>query len=428
MILKDIYYKSTAVALAGMMTFTLVGCGAEEGPEVPEVTSAEIVEETTTAPPELPEVVEEEPLSELVFDVATFDAIATVNNDQYFDRDPIRGLYVSGHVAGISSWLDSLIEIADKTEVNAFVIDVKADDGRITYDMDHPIVDEISADSNYIRDIEGVMDKLYEHDIFPIARIVTFKDPYLAKNKPEYAIKNNDGSLWYYDNVPWLNPYNRDTWDYVLDVAKDAAKKGFKEIQFDYIRFAAAHSLKNADFGDHNTEADREAIIHEFVAYAMEELEPYGVEVSADVFGTIITSEVDARMIGQDYVDMGRTLDILCPMVYPSHYGRGYYGLPSSEPPDLHPYTIIKGSMEDSNEVLQVIENPEDMPIVRPWLQAFTASYLGSGNYMSYGKAALRDQMQGAYDAGLEEWLLWDAAVTYDIGWFEPAIKEESND
>lgn len=424
MILKDIYHKSLSVLLTGTILVGLAGCGAEEITEEMATITPQVAEETTAAPE--PEAAEEV-VTELVYDYKTFDQVATVTNDSYFDRDPVRGIYVSGHVAGISSWMDSLIELADTTELNAFVIDVKADDGRITYDMDIPIVDEVGADTNYIRDIDGLMDKLYEHDILPIARIVTFKDPYLAKNKPEFAIKNKDGSLWYYDKVPWLNPYNKDTWDYVLDVAKDAAKMGFKEIQFDYIRFAASHSLKNADFGGHNTEDDREAIIHEFVAYAMQELKPYGVEVSADVFGTIITSDVDARMIGQDYVDMGRTLDILCPMVYPSHYGFGFYGTPAGKHSDLYPYKIIKGSMDDSTKVLSVIEDPRDRPIVRPWLQAFTASYLGTGNYMTYGKEAIRDQIQATYDAGLEEWLLWHAGVKYNSSYLLPATTQEED-
>lgn len=264
------------------------------------------------------------------------------------------------------------------------------------------------------------MDKLYEHDIYPIARIVTFKDPYLAKNKQEYAIKNKDGSLWYYKKVPWLNPYNTDTWDYVLDVAKDAAKRGFKEIQFDYIRFEATKTLNNASFGGLEAGRDRKAIILEFVEYAMEELKPYGVEVSADVFGTVITSDFDAKIIGQDYVGMSRELDVICPMIYPSHYGYGFYGTPAGQHSDLYPYRIIKGSMEDSNEELSVIPEGENKATVRPWLQAFTASYLGAGNYKVYGKEAIREQIQATYDAGLEEWILWHAGVRYNDGYLLP--------
>ncbi len=233
------------------------------------------------------------------------------------------------------------------------------------------------------------MDKLYEHDIFPIARIVTFKDPYLAANKTEYAIKNKDGSLWTYNRVPWLNPYNKDTWKYVIDVAKEAARVGFKEIQFDYIRFEATKELNYVDFGGLDT-VTREEIILEFLDYANAELKPLGVEITADVFGIVINSEVDAKVIGQDYVEMAKRLDAICPMVYPSHYGYGFFGIPKGQHSDLYPYKTIYGSMEDSNEELAVIPEGEHVATVRPWLQAFTASYLGTGNYMTYGREAIR--------------------------------------
>jgi len=418
----DLKYKWHHLVIAGVLSIALSGCVSEP-----------VVEEVLLIPPVEVEVLVEEPLAEpevlgieetivteVLVDYTTFDSVSAMNTDTYFDREPIKGIYVSGHVAGISSRMDALIELADTTEINAFVIDVKADEGRITYDVDIAAVDEIGADTNYIKDIDGLMDKLYDHDIYPIARIVTFKDPYLAKNKPEYAIKNQDGSLWYYKNVPWLNPYNKESWDYVLDVAKDAAKKGFKEIQFDYIRFEATSTLKNANFDGLENGLDRKDIILEFVEYAMEELKPYGVEVSADVFGTVITSDVDATIIGQDYVRMSNVLDVICPMVYPSHYGYGFYGTPSGQHSDLYPYRIIKGSMDDSTKELDKIPEGEKSAVVRPWLQAFTASYLGSGNYMVYGKEAIRDQIEATYDAGLEEWILWHAGVRYNDSYLLP--------
>ncbi len=410
-------YRWRLVLGTSVLAFAMTGCGAgdEEEKSVAVETVSEVAEETTLAPePIEPEVVEQ-PVTELIYDYTTFDSITPMSSDSYFEREAIRGVYVSGYVAGISARMDALIELADETEINAFVIDVKDDDGHVSYPTDIEAVNEIGAGTKHIRDIDGLMDKLYEHDIYPIARIVTFKDPFLAKNKHEYAIKNADGSLWYYKKVPWLNPYNRDTWDYVLDIAKDAAKKGFKEIQFDYIRFEATSSLKNASFDGLDVGLDRKEIIFEFVQYAMDELEPYGVEVSADVFGTVITSDYDAKIIGQDYVKMATELDVICPMVYPSHYGFGFYGTPAGQHSDLYPYRIIKGSMEDSNEELAIIPEGEHKAIVRPWLQAFTASYLGSGNYMVYGKEAIREQIQGAYDAGLEEWILWHEDFFYHL-------------
>jgi hypothetical protein len=335
------------------------------------------------------------------------------NYDLYYKREPIKGLFVNASAAGSEERLSYLIDIANDTEINSFVIDIKEDGGRLTYDMNVPLADEIGAEHRYIRDIDVLMNKLYDNNIYPIARIVVFKDPYLSKNKIDYAIKNKDGSLWKYKNISWLNPYNEDTWEYVLDVAKEAVKVGFKEIQFDYIRFEATSYLKNADFGEiEKTETRREAIL-KFLDYAMKELEPYDVEVSADVFGTIITSEVDSRNIGQEYMEMAKRLDVICPMVYPSHYGFGFFGIPRNKHSDLYPYETIFGSMNESNKRYNDQKGVK-LAVVRPWLQAFTASYLRSPNYKIYDKDAIRAQIKATYDAGLEEWLLWHAGSKYD--------------
>ncbi|MDA3847535.1 MAG: putative glycoside hydrolase [Vallitaleaceae bacterium] len=325
---------------------------------------------------------------------------------------PIKGIYLSGYTAGTETSRDSMIEFADTTEINAFVIDVKNDDGFILFDTDIAVADEIGSERGHMRDITAVMDDLYAHDIYPIARIVAFKDPYLSSKLTDYAIKNQDGSLFKYHGVSWMNPYSMDAWIYIVDIAKAAAEAGFKEVQFDYIRFEATSSLNNADFGDIDPDVTRKDIIVSFLEYASTELAPYDIKISADVFGTIITSEVDARTIGQDYYRMSEYLDVICPMVYPSHYAKGSYG---TAYPDKEPYTIIYGSMTDSNEVLGDLVTNEDI-IVRPWLQAFTASYLKTPNYMVYDGDAIRAQIQATYDAGLEEWILWKASNTYSTG------------
>jgi hypothetical protein len=269
------------------------------------------------------------------------------------------------------------------------------------------------------------MERLYSHDIYPIARIVAFKDPFVAERKPEYAIKKKDGSLWKYKNTPWLDPYNKDTWKYIIDVSKEAAKIGFKEIQFDYIRFEATSTLAEADFQGKDVLQTREEVILEFLEYAKEELKPYGVKVSADVFGTVITSSKDAATIGQDYVEMSKVVDVICPMIYPSHYGFGFYNTPKGEHSDLYPYRIIHGSMMDSADKLTQIPEGDHKAVVRPWLQAFTASYLGRGNYKTYDAAAIREQIQATYDAGLEEWILWHAGVKYNAAGLLPIEQEE---
>lgn len=346
-------------------------------------------------------------------DLTDFMKVNDATDVDYSVRKPIKGIFLTANTAGIASSLDNLINLANETEINAFVIDVKNDFGNVTYDMNLPMVDQIGAEYHAIKDIDAVMDKLYDNNIYPIARIVAFKDPYLSSHVTDYAIKNKDGSLFKYKDISWISPYNEDAWKYIVDIAKEAAKSGFKEIQFDYIRFEATHSLEQADFGTVDSTENRMEVIVRFIEYAQKELEPYDVVVSADVFGTIIVSDIDAKMIGQNYLEMAKRLDVICPMVYPSHYGRGYYGVPASKSPDFYPYEIIYGSMMDSNKVLSNISEGENKPIVRPWLQAFTASYLGSGNYMTYDGNAIKKQIQAVNDAGLEEWLLWNSGNRY---------------
>lgn len=336
--------------------------------------------------------------------------------DYKLHKEPlkIKGIYISGNRAG-SEGIDELIELCKRTEINAMVIDVKSDDGYVTFAMDNPVVEEfgIIPSSVPIKDIETLMKKLYANNIYPIARIVTFKDSTIKEKHPEYMLKNKDGTF-YESNEPggqkatWLNPYNKDVWDYILTISQEAAVVGFKEIQFDYIRFHERAHVDQVDFGPGSIGKEKTQIISEFTKYITEQLHQKGVYVSADVFGAIITSEIDAKIVGQNYAEMAKYLDYICPMVYPSHYADGSFGV---DHPDLDPYQIILGSMEASNTQLKVIKEGEHRAIVRPWLQDFTAKWIPV--HQEYGAKELRDQIQGVYGAGLEEWLLWNASNRY---------------
>lgn len=402
--------KYSAMMLGAFCLTQLVGCAGTVG---------QVEQETTTQEEKLPLTeVQEVVIQDTVYAFSSYVEQPDIDYSIYEKRDPIKGLYVTAHTAA-SKRMDDIIEIANTTEVNAVVIDVKSDDGWVTIDTDNALATEIGSDTApTLKNARELIKKLKENDIYTIARIVCFKDPYLARNKQQYAIKNPDGSLWTYRGIPWLNPYETDTWSYIVDVAKTAAEVGFDEIQFDYIRFESSSQLWNLDLGPVSKEKDRMTIITEFVDYALDELEPYGVEVSADVFGVIINSKIDSKNLGQNYLEMAKRLDVICPMVYPSHYGPGHYG---TNTPDLYPYQVINGSMEDSAEVLNTIPEGENRATVRPWLQAFTASWLGNGNYKSYGPKEMREQIQGAYDAGLEEWIFWNAASRYYKEAFLPA-------
>lgn len=342
---------------------------------------------------------------------------AQVNYDMYKVPFKVKGIYVSSSRAGISKYLDELINLCNTTEVNAMVIDVKTDDGSITFKNEIPIADEMGITKNHISDVRGLINKLNENNIYSIARIVAFKDNGALEKRPDLYIKNQDGTVWRDGSKMksgWLNPYNRDSWEYILQIAKGAAEIGFKEIQFDYFRFDTNGRLKDADFGDTEGKTKTQ-IINEFAQYAMKELKPYGVVVSADVYGTIINSDTDAEIVGQDYTELSKILDVICPMVYPSHYASGSMDIAN---PDTQPYDIIYRALSLSNKRLENIKEGDHKAEVRPWLQDFTASWVKP--HITYGATERRAQMQATYDVGLSEWILWDAGVNYDAEGFLP--------
>ena len=388
---------------AGMIALVLTGCTryelSEEMTRVEESTSESGAEVRTEATEE----------------AAPAEA-EVISISSYPPRNPVKvkGIYVSAYVAGTGDMMDRIIEEIDKTELNAVVIDVKDDQGRITFAMDSPTVNEINACQPFIGDLPGLVRKLNEHDIYPIARVVAFRDPYLAEQKPEWSLHVEDGSI-YRDNkgLAWVNPYKQEVWDYLVEVGKKAGEMGFKEIQFDYIRFAVDRTMKDVVFDEADTRGrDKTQAITEFVSYAYDELAKEGLFVSADVFGTIMRSEEDAAAVGQEYGDMAEHLDYICPMIYPSHYGPGNFGI---ENPDKQPYDTIRHALKDSIELLaESRQEHKKQAVVRPWLQDFTASYLK--DYMNYGDQEVRQQIQAVYDSGYDEWILWDAGVSYHYG------------
>lgn len=322
--------------------------------------------------------------------------------------EAIKGIYVPAKAAG-SNHIYDLMEMAASTEINAMVIDVKDDHGRISYEMDCDMAKEIGAVTNTISDMDQLVKRLKEKNIYLIARIVAFKDPYLAEKREDLAITNMDGSLYKDSNGEgWVNPYNKKVWNYLVDVASHAAASGFDEIQFDYIRFSTSKAIAKADLGEEAKKKSKEKIITEFTKFAYEKLKPLGIYVSADVYGTIIASSVDAGLVGQNYVEMSKYLDYICPMIYPSHFSEGNLGV---QYPDQEPFKIISKVLSISAQKLSELPKGQHHAVVRPWLQDFTATWVK--HHLDYGGEELREEIEGVYSVGYGEWLLWNAGCDY---------------
>ena len=327
----------------------------------------------------------------------------------------VRGIYIGSWSAGSGKALDRLIRLADETEVNAFVIDVKDVTGEISYASRVPLAEQVGATRRLrIGDVRAMLTRLKEHGIYPIARIVVFKDPVLATAREDWSITREDGTIWE-DNkgVHWVDAYNRNVWEYNIELAREAIALGFSEVQWDYIRFPDAPRSYMAEAVYPAREGrTKAAAIREFMIHSQERLADLEVPVTADVFG-VTTSAFGDVGIGQVWEEMADVMDVLLPMVYPSHYPRGTW---EYENPNAAPYQIVKKALDHG------VSRSREMgaaAVIRPWLQAFS---LGEPEY---GPEHIRAQIDAVYDAGLTEWILWHPGVRYPRAAFATADGRE---
>lgn len=340
-----------------------------------------------------------------------FSPVEKPNFTENPKKTNVRGIYLTVYSAASDKKMDELIALTKRTPINAFVIDVKDDSGHLLFKTDAEKT-YLGENKKYypIADMEKFMKKLKDNNIYTIARIVSFKDPRYAKKNPDKAIiKRADGTPYTNsDGVIWVSAHDRNLWKYNIDVAKEAAKLGFNEIQFDYVRFPASNGGKldkQLDYRNVKSETKPETI-QKYLKYARKELQPLGVYISADVYGQV-GSSADDMGLGQHWETVSNEVDIISPMAYPSHYGNGVYGL---SVPDANPYATIYRSTIDGVNRNNNITYPAN---VRPWLQAFTAKWVKG--YISYGKKEIDAQVKALKDLGINEYLLWSPSNRYGI-------------
>jgi hypothetical protein len=327
--------------------------------------------------------------------------------------DTLRGLYVN-RWAALGSKLKVLIDVARKTEVNALVIDVKDDRGFVLYPSDVPLAHEIGADTadgHWMSraKLRAVLDTLAAHRIYPIARIVVAKDPLLASKKLNLAIKRkSDLQPWLDKNGnPWLDPHHREVWQYAADLAREAYNLGFSEVQFDYVRFPDEKRLQREATYPLANGRVRAQVIREQLGFIRRAVKPLPVRVTADVFGLTATDTTDMG-IGQKWEMFVDQVDVVLPMVYPSHFARGTYKLRN---PNAHPYETIDNALKDALERTRPV--PGAAKII-PWYQDFT---LGPPHYYA---EHIRAQKKAGYDNGFPSWILWNPKSNYTIAALEP--------
>ena len=327
-------------------------------------------------------------------------------------RIDVKGVYLTVYSASLDKKLDSLIQLAKETNINAFVIDVKDDGGQLLWKMDDSILqyNPKAFSKVYIKDINAFMKKLKDNNIYTIARIVSFKDPIYAKQNPDKAIieKKTGKPFMNKDGIIWVSPHDKNLWKYNIAVAKEAAKVGFNEVQFDYVRFPASNGGKLDAYLDYrNSENDSKPVtIQKYLKYAWEELTPLHVYINADIYGQIGTFKDDMGL-GQYWEAISGYVHYISPMMYPSHYINGAYGIPV---PDAAPYKTIYYCTLDSINRNENIDNPA---IIRPWLQDFTARWVKG--HIIYDVNAINQQIKALEDLGVHEFLLWSPSNRYHM-------------
>ncbi|CAH2717316.1 hypothetical protein BACCIP111895_04508 [Neobacillus rhizosphaerae] len=339
--------------------------------------------------------------------IATFFTFNNIRASTHEWKEPIRGIYVTASNTQ-GPQFKQLLNLVKETDLNAMVIDIKDDHGNLTFNPEKK--------SSYFRAIRPVITNpkeliqtLKKNHIYPIARIVVFKDNVLANAHPGWSFKTSQGIWRSSRGDSFTNPFQKEVWDYNIGMAIEAATLGFKEIQFDYVRFPEKFEAIEGSltYSGKNNGSHRVAAVTGFVKYAKEKLTPYGVKVSVDTFGNA-TVIPEARGIGQNFSQISQHVDVISAMIYPSHWTSNF-GITK---PDLEPFRLVEAYAKVENSRLKKLTTP---PKSRPWLQDFTATWLGKGNYKVYGKQEIEDQIRALHAQGIDEFLLWNGSNHYTV-------------
>ena len=338
---------------------------------------------------------------------------------KYYPKDGVRGLYFNSYSINTPEVYNRITELIESSNLNAVVVDIKDDWGNITIDFDTDDED-IKYSKIDIIDPESFIEDMHKRNIYVIGRVTTFKDSIITEKHPNWGFTLDDGTLWKNGHgEAFMNPFLKEVQDYDIKIAKLAAEAGFDEIQFDYIRFAEGFETfgdtleysrgEYEDKDDMDEGEKRVAAITGFVQRAREELQSYSVPMSIDVFGYALQVR-HADGIGQDFDQMANQSDAISSMIYPSHWGNGSFDI---EKPDLEPYNLVYRYLEEEKKILGDLEHP---PVSRPWIQDFTATWIGEGNWMEYDGEAVQEQIDAIYDQGQNEYLIWNANSEYSSG------------
>ena len=311
-------------------------------------------------------------------------------------------------VAGTTDWRRELTEFIKKSEINSIVIDVKDYSGYVSFNTGDEVLKKTGVEEIRTPYLKEFIEELHDAEIYTIARITVFQDPFYSKSHLPIAVQRKDGTLWKdRKGLSFVDPSAREFWDHIVRIARAAEKIGFDELNFDYIRFPSDGNMKDISFPVSGARATNKVeVLSAFFAYLDNALSDLKIPLSADVFGMTATNYDDLN-IGQVLESIEPHFDYIAPMVYPSHYPTTFQGFKN---PAEHPYEVVKFSMNKAfARMVAASTSPQK---IRPWLQDFN---LGA----TYDAAKIRAQKQAVYDAGLTSWMVWDPSNKYTRGGYD---------
>jgi len=323
----------------------------------------------------------------------------------------VSALYLTAFSAASDKKMDEILNEVDKGKLNSLVIDLKDYTGNVYFDTQVPLSIELGTKKVVNKYIPELINKLHQKGIYVIARITVFQDPRLAEAKPEWAIKDNvTGGAWHdFKGLSWVDPTREEVWQYNIDLAKDAVRLGFDEINFDYIRFPSDGLIKRMQFKNWDGKFPKSDIITGFFASLNEQLIDQPVYLSADLFG-LTTIRTDDMNIGQVMENAAPFFHYICPMMYASHYPQGF--MKFDNPAD-HPYEIIKDGLDIANKRLEKV--PNSIAKIRPWIQDFDIGAV-------YDRTKIQEQIKAIKDGKGYGYLSWNARNVYDGLEYKPEI------
>jgi hypothetical protein len=307
----------------------------------------------------------------------------------------IRGVHVTMALAGLEGKIDEYVALKSYG-LNTLEVDIKDENGKVGFVSSAmpKLARQVGAAQPFY-DVDKVVRTVHAAGMYLIGRVVVMEDPTLSAARPDMALLRPDGSRWLNNGgLGWVNPYDQRVWRYVVGIGKAAAEAGFDEIQFDYVRFPSDGDVSQIVYR-HKVSEPKGTTIARFLRYAGSQLHPLGVRVSADLFGLAATHDLG---IGQVPKRVAPYVDALYPMVYPSHFSAGEYGI---QDPDAYPGRTVARALLDFRRQLK-----GKHVVLIPWLQDFSLAH-------PYTLIEVTDQIAAAKRQHTGGFLLWNPEGLY---------------